>query len=61
LPKVRTQQTKIGYILSIILAKYTFSEDIAMNIVLWMLQVIGGLYFFYTGVSHFIVPPGLPG
>jgi hypothetical protein len=32
-----------------------------MNIVLWMLQVIGGLYFIYTGVSHFIVPPGLPG
>jgi uncharacterized membrane protein len=32
-----------------------------MNIVLWFLQVIMGLYFFSVGVMHFIVPPGLPG
>ena len=31
-----------------------------MNIVLWVLQIIGGLYFIYTGVSHYITPPGLP-
>lgn len=31
-----------------------------MNIVLWVLQIIGGLYFIYTGVSHYIIPPGLP-
>lgn len=31
-----------------------------MNILLWVLQVIMGLYFFGTGVIHFIIPPGLP-
>ena len=31
-----------------------------MNIVLWALQVILGLYFIGVGVTHFIVPPGLP-
>ena len=31
-----------------------------MNILLWVLQVLFGVYFFFIGVSHFIVPPGLP-
>ena len=31
-----------------------------MNIVLWILQVLMGVYFLYAGVNHFIVPPGLP-
>jgi putative oxidoreductase len=31
-----------------------------MNIVLWILQIVGGLYFIYVGVSHFLVPPVLP-
>jgi uncharacterized membrane protein YphA (DoxX/SURF4 family) len=32
----------------------------AMNILLWILQVIFGVYFIFVGISHFIVPPGLP-
>jgi putative oxidoreductase len=31
-----------------------------MHILLWILQVLMGLYFFVTGVLHFIVPEGLP-
>lgn len=31
-----------------------------MNIILWVFQVLLGLYFFVTGILHFIVPPGLP-
>ena len=31
-----------------------------MNIVLWILQYLLGIYFIFTGVIHFIVPPGLP-
>ncbi len=31
-----------------------------MNIALWILQILFGLYFFVIGVIHFIVPPGLP-
>ena len=31
-----------------------------MNIVLWILQILLGLYFLAVGVMHFIVPPGLP-
>ena len=31
-----------------------------MNIVLWILQVLLGIYFLFVGVNHFIVPPGLP-
>lgn len=31
-----------------------------MNIALWGLQLLLGLYFFVTGIVHFIVPPGLP-
>lgn len=31
-----------------------------MNIALWALQIVGGLYFIYVGISHFILPPGLP-
>jgi uncharacterized membrane protein YphA (DoxX/SURF4 family) len=31
-----------------------------MNIILWILQILLGLYFFGTGIVHFVVPPGLP-
>ena len=31
-----------------------------MNIVLWVLQILLGLYFIMVGVLHFIVPGGLP-
>ena len=31
-----------------------------MNILLWVLQMVLGIYFFSVGVMHFIVPPGLP-
>lgn len=31
-----------------------------MNIVLWILQILFGLYFIAVGVMHFIIPPGLP-
>lgn len=31
-----------------------------MNILLWVLQIILGIYFIFIGVLHFIVPPGLP-
>lgn len=31
-----------------------------MNIFLWILQIVLGLYFFAVGIMHFIVPPGLP-
>ncbi|MBI5653787.1 MAG: DoxX family protein [Chloroflexi bacterium] len=31
-----------------------------MNIVLWIFQFLLGIYFFFTGIVHFIVPPGLP-
>jgi putative oxidoreductase len=31
-----------------------------MNIALWILQVLLGIFFLFTGVNHFIVPPGLP-
>jgi uncharacterized membrane protein len=31
-----------------------------VNIVLWVLQVLLGIYFLFVGVTHFIIPPGLP-
>lgn len=31
-----------------------------MNILLWILQILFGLYFIVTGVMHFVIPPGLP-
>jgi uncharacterized membrane protein len=31
-----------------------------MNKVLWVLQIFAGLFFVGVGVSHFIVPEGLP-
>jgi uncharacterized membrane protein len=31
-----------------------------MNILLWILQFILGIYFFVTGMLHFILPPNLP-
>jgi uncharacterized membrane protein YphA (DoxX/SURF4 family) len=31
-----------------------------MNILLWVLQIVFGLYFTGVGIMHFIIPPGLP-
>lgn len=31
-----------------------------MNLLLWGLQIVLGVYFIFTGVMHFVVPPGLP-
>jgi uncharacterized membrane protein len=31
-----------------------------MNVLLWVLQVVLGLYFVSIGVMHFIIPPNLP-
>lgn len=31
-----------------------------MNILLWILQILLGLYFFAIGVMHFVIPPNLP-
>ena len=31
-----------------------------MTILLWILPILLGLYFFFTGIVHFIVPPGRP-
>ena len=31
-----------------------------MSKLLWILQVLLGLYFLAVGVMHFIIPPGLP-
>jgi uncharacterized membrane protein YphA (DoxX/SURF4 family) len=31
-----------------------------MNVLLWILQVLFGVYFVFVGVTHFTLPPGLP-
>jgi len=31
-----------------------------MNILLWVLQIVFGLYFIFVGFMHFTLPPGLP-
>jgi uncharacterized membrane protein len=31
-----------------------------MNVILWILQILFGIYYFAIGVMHFIIPPGLP-
>jgi uncharacterized membrane protein len=31
-----------------------------MNILLWILQIVFGLYFIFVGIMHFTLPPGLP-
>ena len=31
-----------------------------MNILLWILQIMFGIYFTLIGIMHFIVPEGLP-
>lgn len=31
-----------------------------MNVLLWVLQILFGVYFIVIGVMHFNVPPGLP-
>lgn len=31
-----------------------------MNIALWVLQVVLGIYFIGVGVTHFVLPEGLP-
>lgn len=33
---------------------------ISLQILLWFLQILLGTYFLFVGVTHFIVPPGLP-
>lgn len=30
------------------------------NTVLWIIQVLFGIYFIFVGIMHFIVPDGLP-
>jgi uncharacterized membrane protein YphA (DoxX/SURF4 family) len=35
-------------------------EDFLMNILLWVLQILLGLYFIAIGAAHFLIPPGLP-
>jgi uncharacterized membrane protein len=32
----------------------------SMNVFLWILQIVLGLYFLAVGIMHFIIPPGLP-
>jgi uncharacterized membrane protein YphA (DoxX/SURF4 family) len=31
-----------------------------MNGLLWVLQILLGVYSFFTGTMHFLLPPGLP-
>lgn len=31
-----------------------------VNLFLWILQILLGLFFLLTGVIHFVLPPGLP-
>lgn len=31
------------------------------NRILWILQIVFGVYFLYVGIIHFTVPDGLPG
>lgn len=31
-----------------------------MNIILWVLQIVFGLFFIFVGVQHFVLPPNLP-
>lgn len=31
-----------------------------MNMLLWIMQVLFGIYFITFGVIHFVLPPGLP-
>jgi uncharacterized membrane protein len=31
-----------------------------MNVFLWILQIVLGIYFLAIGIMHFIIPPGLP-
>lgn len=31
-----------------------------MNIILWVLQIVFGLFFLFVGVQHFMLPPNLP-
>jgi uncharacterized membrane protein YphA (DoxX/SURF4 family) len=35
-------------------------EQVVMNIILWVLQVVFGLFFLFVGVMHFVLPPNLP-
>jgi uncharacterized membrane protein YphA (DoxX/SURF4 family) len=35
-------------------------EQVSMNIILWVLQNVVGLFFLYIGVQHFVLPPNLP-
>lgn len=31
-----------------------------MNIFLWILQMLLGIYFVFVGINHFTIPPNLP-
>lgn len=31
-----------------------------MHTVLWVLQILFGVYFVFMGIQHFVLPPGLP-
>ena len=31
-----------------------------MNIFLWVLQVLFGVFFLFNGIEHFTLPPDLP-
>jgi uncharacterized membrane protein len=35
-------------------------EQVVMNIILWVLQILFGLFFLFVGVMHFVLPPNLP-
>jgi putative oxidoreductase len=35
-------------------------REVKMNILLWVLQILFGVYFIAVGVMHFVLPPGLP-
>jgi putative oxidoreductase len=31
-----------------------------MNLILWILQIVFGVFFLFVGVQHFVMPPNLP-
>jgi uncharacterized membrane protein YphA (DoxX/SURF4 family) len=31
-----------------------------MNILLWVLQILLAAFFLFSGIQHFVLPPGLP-
>lgn len=45
-----------------VIQKHTlFSQEvIAMNIFLWVLQILLAAFFAFNGINHFVLPDGLP-